>query len=78
MITNREWMKSLTVKQLVKFLTTGLEVTPKQPGWAIYKFIFRFKNVADRATSCKKLIRYRYTKEWLDAPQEFIVAKKEK
>ena len=78
-MTNRDWLKSLTNKQLAEFLTSGLyvhdlyEIEGDLPEGAVY--------VRDRAEGFDSIKR-RYiqshtgVEHWLNSPQEFEVSQR--
>ncbi len=78
--TNREWLESLSTKQLAEFLTCGLyvrdlcEVQDNLPKGAVEGAVY----VRGRTVNLK-VIKMRYIQThigveyWLDSPQEFEV-----
>lgn len=67
MITNREWLKSLTDKQLAQFLMYGLKVVSAHY-MGDYPFYINITCVASQYTQSTLGIE-----KWLSMPQDYIV-----
>ena len=78
-MTNRDWLNSLTNKQLAEFLTCGLYVHNLNE---IYSNLPRIMRNQNRTVSLKE-IKMRYiqshtgVEDWLNRPQEFEVIPEE-
>lgn len=70
MITNRQWLESLTDKQLAEFLTFGLLV--RSMHYIGEPFIISISQIARRYTSSIKGIE-----TWLSMPQDYEIEKGE-
>ena len=66
MLTNREWLESLTDDQLAAFLSYGLLVEGAQV--KTLPFVINLSIVAGRYTYSELGLR-----DWLGRPQEFII-----
>lgn len=67
MITNREWLESLTDKQLAAFFTCGLKVTTAHY-IGMPPFFIDICSIADSYTQSNLGIE-----RWLSMPQDYIV-----
>lgn len=68
MITNREWLESLTDKQLAELLTCGLRVTTAHY-LGMLPFFIDMRSIADSYTQSNLGIE-----KWLSMPQDYIIA----
>jgi len=67
MITNREWLESLTDKQLAQFLTNGLRVVSAHY-MGDYPFYINIVSLASKYTQSELGIE-----KWLSMPQDYEV-----
>lgn len=67
MITNRQWLESLTDKQLSKFFTCGLQVTTAHY-LGMLPFFIDMRSIANSYMQSTSGIE-----KWLSMPQDYIV-----
>ena len=67
MLTNRQWLESLTDNQLAAFLTTGLYVRPAHYA-GTYATYINIREVAAQYTQSQLGIE-----KWLSMPQDFVI-----
>jgi hypothetical protein len=66
MLTNREWLESLTDNQLAAFLSYGILAEGAQV--KTLPFVINLQMIAGRYTHTELGLR-----DWLERPQEFVI-----
>ena len=68
MLTNRQWLETLTDEQLAKFLTVGLRV--KSMHYIDFPFDISISDIARQYTSSVSGIE-----KWLERPRDYEIVK---